>query len=240
MKKNLEGVGEVSVPSTFKEKLQNFWYHYKLHAIALVLVVAIIIVCVTQLMGKEIYDSYILYAGSKNIGRTSQDGDVAEIVTVISSLKKISKDYDENGEVSINFTNYYYMSADEMSKATDVNDALLASDKKALASTLEHSEYYLIFISMAVYEQYKDVADGTMFIPLGDFIGEDDTIELYSDNAILLSSTDYYSLPGISALPSDTLVCIRRPSMLATKSEEHMTLFENAKEMLSAIINYKL
>lgn len=107
MNKNIEGVGEVTPPSTLKEKIQNFWYHYKWHSIVSIFLVAVVLVCTLQLCSKTEYDSYILYAGSKNIGRTAEDGDVAEIVTVISSLKRIAEDYDENGEISINFLNYY-------------------------------------------------------------------------------------------------------------------------------------
>lgn len=240
MSKNIEGVGEVATPSTLKEKIQNFIYHYKWQAIAAVLAVAILVVCIAQIASKPSYDSYILYAGSKSIGRTSTDGNTSEITTVISSLKRISDDFDENGEVSVNFTNYYYMSAEEVNAADDVNDALLASDRKALSSALEHSEYYLLFISKAVYDQYKDLGEGTMFIPLGEFVNDSLSAELYADNAILLSSTDFYGLPGICALPSDTLICIRRPSMLANKSKDHIAHFENAKKMLVNILSVDL
>jgi hypothetical protein len=98
MNKNIEGVGEVVVPSTPKEKIQNFIYHYKWHTVVALLLVVAILVCSFQFCAKEEYDAYILYAGSKNIGRTAEDGDVAEIATVISSLKRITGDFDENGD----------------------------------------------------------------------------------------------------------------------------------------------
>ena len=89
MSKNIEGVGEVETPSTLKEKLKNFWYHYKWHSVVALVVVIALLVCTLQLCKKESYDTYILYAGSKSIGRTGEGGGDAEIETVTSSLEKV-------------------------------------------------------------------------------------------------------------------------------------------------------
>ncbi len=240
MNKNIEGVGEVAVPSTPKEKIQNFIYHYKWHTLVALLLIVAIIICSLQFCVKEEYDAYILYAGSKNIGRTAKDGDVAEIATVISSLKRITDDFDENGEITLNFTNYYFLSAEERKGLDDLNEALLASDQKSISGVLEHSEYYLLFISAAVYEQYHKVGDEELFISLSEYKTSSPDIELYADNAILLSSTEAYKLPGLSALPEDTLICIRRPSVLGGKSKEHTAHLENAKMMLENILELDL
>ena len=240
MNKNIDGVGEVTVPSTLKEKIQNFIYHYKWHTLIALLLVIALVVCSLQFCSKEDYDAYILYAGSKNIGRTSKDGDVAEIATVISSLKRITDDFNENGETTLNFTNYYYLSADERKDVDDLNEALLANDRNSISSVLEHSEYYLCFISKAVYEQYHKVGDEELFISLDGYKTASPDIELYADNAILLSSTEAYKLPGLSSLPDDTMVCIRRPSVLGGKSKEHTAHLENAKKMLENILSLDL
>ena len=239
MNKNIEGVGEVQTPSTPKEKLQNFWYHYKWHSLVAVVVIIAILVCSLQFCGKTKYDAYILYAGSKNIGRTAADGDVAEISTVISSMKRFAKDFDGNGSVSVSFSNYYYLSADEANGA-EVNDALLASDTKALSSVLEHSDYYLMFISPAVYEKYHKVGNGELFIDINDYIYHNTDAVYYAPNAIRLSSLDAYKLPGLSVLPEDTLICIRYPSAIGGKSKEHQKHFENAKEMLVNILEINI
>ena len=240
MNRNIDGVGEVTVPSTLKEKLQNFLYHYKWHTLIALLLVIAMTVCSLQFCTKEEYDAYILYAGSKNIGRTAKDGDVAEIATVISSLKRITDDFNENGETTLNFTNYYYLSADEREGVNDLNEALLANDRNSISSVLEHSEYYLCFISKAVYEQYHKVGDEELFISLDGYKTTSPDIELYADNAILLSSTEAHKLPGLSSLPDDTLVCIRRPSVLGGKSKEHTAHLENAKKMLENILSLDL
>jgi hypothetical protein len=41
-------------------------------------------------------------------------------------------------------------------------------------------------------------------------------------------------------LPDDTLICIRRPSVLGGKSKEHMAHLENAKQILENILTLDL
>lgn len=240
MSKNIEGVGEVQTPSTLKEKILNFWYHYKWHSIAALVVVLVAVVCTLQFCQRESYDAYILYAGSKTIGRTAEDGDVPEIVTINSSLKKIAEDFDDNGEIVINFNNYYYLSADEAANLDDVNDGLLASDSKGLSSVLEHSEYYLMFISKAVYEKHHKVGKDDLFMDLTSYASYNPDAQFYSHDAILLSSIDASMLPGLSSLPDDTLICIRYPNVLGSKSKEHKEYYENAKKMLVNILEMDL
>ena len=232
MSKNIEGVGEVATPSTPKEKIQNFWYHYKWHSAVAIVVIIAVLVCSLQLCGRTKYDAYILYAGPKNIGRTTQDGNFAEIETVISSLRSVTGDYDNSGEVSVNFTNYYFLTNEEAEEAGDFNDSLLMNDQKALSSVLEHSEYYLMFISIGVYEQYHKVGDGEMFIDLTGYAGYNPDVRYYAPNAIYLSSIDASKLPGIANLPEDTLICIRETSVMAGKSKEHLEHLQNAKNIL--------
>ena len=240
MNKNIEGVGEVEAPSTAKEKLQNFWYHYKWHSVVALVVVIALLICTLQLCRKESYDTYILYAGSKSIGRTTEGGDDAEIETVISSLEKVTNDFDGNGSVKVNFTNYYFLSTEEAQAAESYNDALLANDQKALSGVLEHSEFYLVLISKSVYEQYHKVGDSEIFIDLTGYKAINPDAQYYRDNAILLSSIDASGLPGLKNLPDDTLICIRYPSSIGGKSKDHKQHFENAKEVLVNLLKVDL
>ena len=232
MDKNIEGVGEVQTPTTVKAKAENFWYHYKWHSIVALFLIVTLVICSLQLCGRSKYDAHILYAGSRNIGRTAADGDVAEIVTVISSLRKITGDFDENGEISVNFTNLYYLTAEELAALDDVNDALLTTDQKTLSSVMSHSDYYLMFISVGVYEEYHKVGEEEMFIDLTSYASYNADVEYYAPNAILLSSIDASKLPGIANLPDDTLVCVRQTSVMGGKSKEHIKYQEDAKKML--------
>lgn len=236
MDRNIEGVGEVQAPTTVKEKAENFWYHYKWHSIVALFLVITLVICALQLCGRTKYDAHILYAGSRNIGRTAADGDVAEIVTVISSLKKITDDFDDNGEISVNFTNLYYLTAEELGALDDVNDALLTTDQKTLSSVMSHSDYYLMFISVGVYEEYHKVGDEEMFIDLTGYASLNADAVYYAPNAILLSSIEASRLPGLADLPDDTLICVRQTSVMGGKSKEHVKYQEDAKKMLTNLL----
>lgn len=237
MNNNIEGVGEVVRPSTFKEKISNFWYHYKWHSVAAIIAIIAILVCSLQFCSKESYDIHILYAGSKSIGRTVEDGAPAEIATIGTSFKRVAKDYDENGEINVNFTNYIYYSSEELEElGTNVNTSYVSGDEKSLEGALEFSEYYLCFISVAVYEEYNDVGGLDMFAPLPAYDG----VEYFADNAIYLSSLDFYKMPGIANLPEDTLICIRTPNVIAAKSEDHIEHVKNANETLDTIVSFKI
>ncbi len=53
---------EVAIkPVTFKEKTDNFWYQYKVHIIATVLLVAVIAICVSQCVSRPDYDMKMVY-----------------------------------------------------------------------------------------------------------------------------------------------------------------------------------
>ena len=239
MSKYIDGVGEVDVPRTFKERLVNFWYHYKWHTVVALFLVVAILVCSLQFCAKKSYDVYVLYAGSKSIGRTTENGNPAEIATIGSSLKRVARDFDGDGEVVINFTNYIYYSSEELAElGADVDPSYVSGDKSSLEGALNYSEYYLCFISPAVYEAYNYVGGLDMFVSLEEYKSVEG-LDFYNGNAIKLSSTDFYSLPGISGLPEDTLICIKSPSVLAAKSKEHKKHISNAFDMLENIISYK-
>ncbi len=241
MKNNIDGVGEVQVPRTFKEKMSNFWYHYKLHTLVAAFLVVVLTVCSIQFCSKQKYDAYILYAGGKQVGKTASDGDVAEVVKIISALKVISEDYDGDGEKNLNFTNYYFLSDAEASElGNDANYNLLTSDEKSLTDAMLHSEYYLCFMSVAAYEEYKGYKGAEMFMPLDGFKSEYPDAEYYSECAILLSSTDAYSIPGLSFLPPDTLICVKRPNALSSKSSKHKEYMSNAIDMVENILAYEV
>jgi hypothetical protein len=151
---------------------------------------------------------------------------------VLSSLKRATDDFDENGEISVNFSNLYYLTGDEANGLTDVNDALLASDRQTLNTVLSHSDYYFMLISVGVYEEYHKVGDEELFIDLTSFASYNSEAEYYAPNAIYLSSIEASKLPGIANLPDDTLICIRQASVMGGKSKEHLQYLEDAKKIL--------
>ena len=100
--------------SRFALWIENFFYHYKWYVIAAVFAIIVVTVCTVQLCQRESYDALILYAGSKQVGKTSTDGETAEYVTVNKAIKTEIEDYDGNGEVMLGLETFFWLSEEEI------------------------------------------------------------------------------------------------------------------------------
>ena len=237
---------------SFGKWLDNFWYHYKWHTIAVIFVLVVAIVCTVQLVNREEYDAVIAYAGSKDVSKKSENGDVAEIITIQTSLKDIVEDVDENGEVSLSLETFFWLSAEEITAlekeladkkeeegvVEEINYALLTSNRNTVDSLILSSEYFLWFVSDDLYEYVQGASNDSRFVDLAAMPDADSTAEFYGEDtcAVYLKSTEFYKMPGICDLPEDTLVVVRRLGIGANKSTKRA--YETALDMAKEIINY--
>ena len=238
---------DVRLSTPFLKKLDNFWYHYKWHTIFAVFILIFVSVCVFQTCTKESYDTYVMYAAGKELDRNAKDGSVPEYNEAVTSLNRVSGDYNGDGKSSVSLITLFVPSAkeieDALSKDSDkeLNQTLVTTDSETLRDRMLYSEYYLLFISPSVYEDYKLIDNLEIFAPIASYAPVGAKLEYYSDRAIKLSSTDLYSLPGICEMPEDTLICLRLSSVVAdafggAKNAEN---FKNAESALRAVLSYK-
>ena len=238
---------------SFGKWLDNFWYHYKWHTIAVIFVLVVAIVCTVQLVNREEYDAVIAYAGSKDVSKKSENGDVAEIITIQTSLKDIVEDVDENGEVSLSLETFFWLSAEEITAlekkladkreeegvVEEINYALLTSNRNTVDSLILSSEYFLWFMSDDLYEYVQGASNDSRFVDLAAMPDADSTAEFYGEDtcAVYLKSTEFYKMPGICDLPEDTLIVVRRLGIGANKPTKRA--YETALDMAKEIINYE-
>jgi len=237
--------GDVKIETPFTKRLENYWYHYKWHTIVAVFLLVVFLVVGLQMCRKESYDTYVLYAGDKEISRNSKDGEIPLYNTVLSSLGKSAEDYNGDGEVVVSLTTLLALTSEQIKDAEsnpelEVNYGLLQSDRQTLEDRMLYSEYYVCLISPAVYEQFKSIDGVEIFAPLQSYAPMGADLEYYSERAIKLSSTDFYSLPGISELPEDTLICLRLSSAVADAfgGERNEEIFKNAEKVIKNILTY--
>lgn len=121
---------EVEVlPSTPKEKWQNFWYHTKWQVIATIALIAFLAVTVSQCMSKTDWDMQIVYFTYSPVLDQQLDA-------VADYFESNSKDLNGDGEVNISVincslsTNKYDVQFDQ-AKLTKLQ-ALIASEPKAV------------------------------------------------------------------------------------------------------------
>ena len=211
---------DVSIKSPIVTKLENFWYHYKWHSIIAAFLVVVLIICSFQMCTRTTYDVHILYAGAHKLEKTSSDGDLSPFLGTVSSLKRISEDFDENGSVDVNLLDLFVMTSEEISEfyndennvGKEINEIQIRDNTDTLESTLLIGNYYVCFLSEALFQKYEELHNGALFADLSPYISEGVEYEYASERGIYIRSLDFYSMPYISELPDDTVVCIRRLS----------------------------
>ena len=79
-----------------------------------------------------------------------------------------------------------------------------------------------------------------IFKDLSEYISGYDVV-MYDSSALYLSSTEFYTLPGISDFPEDTVVCIRNISPVASHWDKDGSEagFAAAEAILKKIIAYQ-
>lgn len=96
-----EAVPEQIVPKTFKEKLINFWFHYKVHTLLLTALIIVLIVGISQCSNKEHYDGRVMLY----INRVCAD---AEADIYKEFLTPYFTDTNDDGKVNVQVVNCAY------------------------------------------------------------------------------------------------------------------------------------
>lgn len=213
--------------SPLLSKLENFWYYYKWHSIIALFLIFCITICSLQFCTKRTYDVHVLYAGSANIMRTSEDGDIPAFNRLETALTARAEDYNEDGEVNLSLYTLAFLSdSDRAEIAKDpeltINEALLQQDYEFFRDNFLYGNggnYNVAFISPYVYEEYNHFSGVSMFMPVAPYLDADYAdYELYSDTAVKLSSTAFYKNSATirEIFPEDTLVILKIKSYTAS------------------------
>ena len=97
------------VPKTFKEKWDNFWYQYKLRVLAIVLIVAIFVIGISQCVSRPDYDIKMVYFSYKPVFDD-------QLNLVEDYFKEIVPDINGDGEVLVQVINCSFSNTDENAK----------------------------------------------------------------------------------------------------------------------------
>ena len=214
--------GDIPAPVSikFSEKFENYWYHYKWHTIFAAVIIAIVTICTLQMCDKESYDIHILYAGEHEIKKTSDGTDTPTYAKTVSSLKRVTDDINGDGEVSLSLKDLFMLTEEQIKEVEsdtglDVNYTLISENNQVFKDTVVYSDYFLCFLSPEIYEIYKMIDGVYVFSDLSEYAAQYE-VETFDSSAIYLSSTEFYTLPGISDFPEDTLICVRSISPVAS------------------------
>ncbi len=245
--RNEEYNDDIEVKSPFFKKLENFWYHYKWHSIISAVVIIAIVICSLQTCTRTTFDIHILYAGHYEIKRVGSGGDVAPHTKMSVELEKVTEDFDENGEVDVNFLNLFVVNDAERdmllsgNKDLEINEALVKEDTDTLASQILFGDYYICFLSERLFLEYEKKYEGALFAPLAEYTEEGREYEFASENGIYLRSLEFYTLPEMSKLPEDTVVTLRALSEVSTAwgKKSNQENFNRSQSVMKSILAFK-
>ena len=215
----------------------NVWYHYKWHILASIFIIVVIAVCVTQCVKKseEMPDIHIVYAGSETLSKAtdSKTGE-APFTRLESALESLIGDYNGDGKRIVDLEGYLWLSSSQLDALEAANAGLPKKDqldvlayaeqtrnnKVSIDNLMMQSDFYVWLVSEDLYKTLLQSSDGSArFATLAD-LGTENT-PYYTDAS---GNTDYRavrikdlyagSLDGFSALPDDTLLLLRAPTLL--------------------------
>ena len=217
--------GDVKISSPFMKKLENFWYHYKIHTIAVLFAVVVLTILLVQTCSRVSYDAHILYAGGYEIKHTASGGD---------------------GAVNVSLLNLFVVNdseADELIKddpSLEINASLVGQDTERLGQNLLYGDYYVCFLSERIFREYDERYEGALFAPLAKYIPEGVECEMVNERGVYLSSLAIYSQPEISKLPPDTVVCLRSLSDFSSSvgKAKNQAAFARGEKIIINIFAY--
>lgn len=200
---------------TFKQKIENFWYHYKWHTIIIVFFIITGLVCLVQCSTKEQPDDKaLLYVNQNLLDNAAND--------LSDKLGGYIEDYNGNGEVLYRVNNVSYNS----NNLAGVNYSVTNSEK--LLSALATAEYVLYIVDEHGYDYLSD--NSTEVFESYDFCPDKNgTAWNWKGSSLQQSFAD-------SGLPENLYFCIRKVNgTMVEKNKNVNDLKEKAEKLLQKL-----
>lgn len=220
--KNEKEYGDGKISSPFLKKLDNYWYHYKWHTIISLFLVVVILICSFQMFKKDEYDLEVLYAGPSTLLNDRQT-----ILDIEAAFADLLSDQTGDGKVSVNLVSYWVddrVAENSDLSAGDINYLFTNSqnNKRAYTDEVKAGNLSIFLVSPELFHMVDDEAG---FMRVVDIFPEleayQEEVCVYDEDGdinrfgVVLSKTAFGQRAGLSSLPEDTILCIRKKSVMA-------------------------
>ena len=228
------------VKYTFRQRLENFWYHYKWHSIVSLFLIIAITVCTLQMCSKSEYDAYIMYAGPYPATQS-------EVRDIQTSLGSVCDDYNDDGESLVSISNLFMMTKEQIDERNakddgyEVNEKLISDNTNIFNQQIQIGEYAILLLDPAWVEfLYSANEADNILMRVEEFLPEGKELSLYGEYGVYLSSTGLYTLPGLCNLPDNTVLCMRKNGSLGSIFRKNSTAenHENHKALFKKLLAY--
>ncbi len=241
--------GDVKEKSKFRLWLENFFYHYKWHSIAALFLVFVILFCTLQTCTKATFDSYIIYAGGKNLRVYDDAAGEALYRPVCNAVDKYVSDFDGDGNRHVSFLDIYIPSGKEIAEmeaqGNTPNPSLLKENRDNFNQHMLYGDYYICLISEELFTNLTKDAKNNPFSGISQYLPEDAKIttnktdtgyRLASEYGVYLSSTPLSDKEGFKHLPDNTIIAFRMLSELASSKKRDAEKYRNAESTLRLML----
>ncbi len=214
-KEELEYTPPPPPPSTFKEKWENFWYHYKWAAIVGILVAAIAAVVIAQAVTKTRADYTVCLV-------TQQELSPAATNRLAAEFAALGKDRNEDGEVVVKIQ--------VLNVSSEAGAQYAMANRQAVTAHIVARDVLLFAFDP---EYYTNILEPVMdkgvsfFVPLESRaagISEDGTYWNWKESP-LLGEADMQAIDFYPAVPKDLYFGIRNISLDSEKDVQEQQAY---------------
>ena len=192
------------VQMTFIQKLENFWYHYKWHALFGAFALILAIVCFVQCMGRTEPDAMVMYVGEiKNMLIPAEDNRDQSLEDDV-----MAEDYNGDGEKRVEVFQLIIPLV-QIGGEYAYDDAVAQtnnSERQRMYTEVATGASVVYILHPYIYEEVKNME---VLRPLTDVL--DDVPEYAVDEyGVPISELIAYRMTNLRYYPEDSIICIRR------------------------------
>ena len=145
-----------------RKKIDNFWYYYKIHVLAVVFILFVASAFIKDIVTKVDYDYSVAFVTEEMM--TNE-----EISSIQSVFEREAEDLNGDGEIHVEVQNYTIPQGDS------ADPQLVAAGQTKLTVDIQEGTSMIFFLSPGCYESYKDSgvlpADESEYIKFSDCTG---------------------------------------------------------------------
>lgn len=192
---------------SFSEWCENMWYHYKWLIVFLGLMLLFVVISVVQLVKQKDPDVNMLFVGPWYLS-------VANIDELETTVQGFSRDYNDDGKLRIDTLDLTIQKLlVDGDSAVSGDETLINHDERN--ETLQRFQVEIRTGDAVIYfldREFFDICvEEKILAPIDSIIDDAYMPEtVINGYGIPLSALDVYQCPGISRMPEDTVLCIRR------------------------------
>lgn len=212
---------DIHIKSPFLEKLDNFWFYYKIPVVITLVVALILTVCIVQSCSKEKEDVTVMYAGPYLYSAVEIERLCEELNSVMPA------DFDGNGEKVTGIVTYQVMTEEQLieyEESLKLTDSQNRVDRTYFTTQFQTYNNYMLTGECAVLmldpSLYNKLIEAQRLQKLSAVFAETPTSAI-DEYGIKLSETDFYkNSEMLSMLPEDTVLCLSLPYVFGKSGNE--------------------